>query len=209
MKYFRTPRFLKWAYPKRTWSFSVSEPYVYLTFDDGPIPEVTPIILDFLSQNNLKATFFCVGENVKKYPTIFERIIREGHTVGNHTQFHNNAHKTHTKEYLKSLIAGKVTTSSTLFRPPYGRLSIIKSKRIAKENSIIMWSFLTYDWDQSVKISTVRKKLSTLKAGDIVVLHDNIKSKDRVIPILKELVVQMELKQLTSRAILPEYVKRK
>lgn len=201
MYLFKTPRFLKWVYPERTWSFSVKEPFVYLTFDDGPIPEVTPKILDFLKEKQAKATFFCVGENVLKYPEIFERIKREGHVIGNHTHFHSHAFKTTKENYSRSLKLGNQATSSTLFRPPYGRLWPKMGKEIAKTNKIIMWTFLTYDWNHAVSLKTIEKKINQIKAGDIIVLHDNLKSAHRVLPILEMLFREMKQKQLTAKGI--------
>lgn len=201
MQFFRTPRFLKWVFPKRTWSFSIYKPVVYLTFDDGPIPEVTPKILDFLKEKKYKATFFCVGENVRQYPELFSRIKSEGHAIGNHTQFHSNARQTSKSEYLSSLEMGKQTVNSKLFRPPYGRLNAVIGKKIAKNNTIIMWSLLTYDWDKSVPLTRVKKQIRRLKAGDIVVLHDNLKSSDRVLPILEMLASEIKEKKLTASSI--------
>ncbi|MGB0933059.1 MAG: polysaccharide deacetylase family protein [Lishizhenia sp.] len=202
MKLFRTPRFFKWVFPKKTWSFSVSTPSVYLTFDDGPIPEVTPKILDYLKQKQFKATFFCVGENVRKHPELFERIKEEGHSIGNHTQYHNNSKHTDKLSYLSSYEKGKETVNSLLFRPPYGRLNISRTNKIAKTSKIIMWTLLSYDWDQSVSLRTIKNKIKTLRAGDIVVLHDNLKSANRVLPILEMIAQEIESKNLTTSVII-------
>lgn len=99
----RTPKLLQWIYPKRVWAFSRSTPNIYLTFDDGPIPEVTPWVLDLLKEYNAKATFFCIGNNVQKYPEIFNRILAEGHSVGNHTFHHLNGWKTNAPAYIEDV----------------------------------------------------------------------------------------------------------
>jgi len=105
----KTPKFVKWIFPKRIWAFSRLEKGVHLTFDDGPIPEVTPWILDLLKEYNAKATFFCIGENVAKHPEIFKRILAEGHSVGNHTFNHLNGWKTKTSEYIENILKSERT----------------------------------------------------------------------------------------------------
>ena len=123
MKLFKIPQFVKWVYPKRIWGISTSDPIVFLTFDDGPIPEITPWILDFLLAKNIKATFFCVAENVLKYPEIYQRILDEGHSVGNHSFNHNNGYKTDYNSYITSFQKADSIIKSKLYRPPYGKMT--------------------------------------------------------------------------------------
>ncbi len=189
MKLFKVPQFVKWIYPKRIWGISISEPTVYLTFDDGPIPEITPWILDFLKSKNIKATFFCVAENVLKYPEIYQRIIREGHKVGNHSYNHNNGSKTPFKAYIESFEKAKEIIDSNLYRPPYGRLTGKQEKYISKSHKIIMWSWLSYDFDKSVSIEKIITKANReIKSGTILVLHDNIKIVERTKVLLPQIV---------------------
>jgi len=202
MIFFKTPRFLRWIFPRRTWGFLRSNNEVFLTFDDGPNPEITPWILDFLKEKNLKATFFCVGNNILKYPSLFQRILDEGHVVGNHTMNHDKETKTPFPIYLNSINETKKLVNNNLFRPPYGRLKIWNSYLISKEYQIIMWSWLSYDFDKNVPISTILSKAETqIKAGDILVLHDNDKVKDRVIELLPELVKILMKKGLKFKTI--------
>ena len=198
MKLFKIPQFVKWIYPKRIWGISVSEPIVYLTFDDGPIPEITPWILDFLKSKNIKATFFCVAENVLKYPKIYNRIFKEGHSVGNHSFDHNNGYKTDYVSYIESFEKADSIIKSNLYRPPYGKMTKRQERQIRKTHKIIMWSWLSYDFDELVSIEKILKKAKCqVKPGSILVLHDNTKIIERtklLLPQLVELLVQKGFK---------------
>lgn len=170
---------------------------VYLTFDDGPHPEITVWILDFLKEKGLVATFFCVGANILKYPEVFERIKEEGHQVGNHTMRHENSTKTNWRNYLRSVKHCEKLIGNQLFRPPYGRLSAWKSAILSKHYNLIMWSWLSYDYDRNVALETIYESAEKeLKAGDILVLHDNPKVNDRVQILLPKLVEVIEKKGL-------------
>lgn len=205
MKLFRTPRFFRILFPNKTWGFSRLEKTVYLTFDDGPSPEITPWVLDLLKENGIQATFFCVGENVKNHPMIFERIVQEGHLVGNHSMNHIKGTKTSLKEYLNSVDSAKEYIDSSLFRPPYGRISLTQTRALRKKYQIVMWSWLSYDFDRSVPIETILKKAkSQIKSGDILVLHDNPKIADRLKILLPELITLIREKKLEFNVI-PRY----
>lgn len=197
MRIFKTPRFFKWIFPRKTWGFSRSIKSVYLTFDDGPNPEITPWILDFLKERNIKATFFCVGSNIVKYPELFDRIVSEGHTVGNHTLNHDKGTKVSFKKYKNSIQETELLVKNNLFRPPYGRINYWKSYLLSKKYKIIMWSWLSYDFDQKVPIALIFEKAKKqISAGDILVMHDNDKVKDRVKEILPKLVAILKEKGL-------------
>ena len=202
MKIFKTPRFFKWIFPRRTWGFSRSIDQVYLTFDDGPNPEITPWILDYLKEKNIQATFFCVGSNIKRYPELFQRIKTEGHSVGNHTMNHDKGTKVPFKQYKSSISETKKLIGNNLFRPPYGRINTWKSYQLSKEYHLIMWSWLSYDFDSSIPISTILKKAKKqIKAGDILVLHDNPKVTDRVKELLPKLIEIIDQKGLKFEKI--------
>ncbi len=201
MKLFKTPRLFYWLFPRRTWGFSLSSNEVFLTFDDGPDPEITPFVLDFLKQKNIKATFFCVGHNVVKYPDIYQRILAEGHHVGNHTYDHLNYYKTDKETYIKSIDEASKHIASNLFRPPYGRIDSKLSKSLSKKYQIIMWSWLSYDYDRTIPISSILKQAQKIKNGDIIVLHDNSKVKDRVSDLLPQLIDLLEKKGLQFSVI--------
>lgn len=202
MKLYKTPRFLRLIFNRRSWGFSLNENVLYLTFDDGPHPDITPWVLDELLKENVKATFFCVGENVARYPEIYQRILAEGHAVGNHTMKHENALKTKPTDYLRSVEQAGKLIDSKLFRPPYGRLTPALARKIRKEYSIIMWSWLSYDYDRSVPIETILEKAEKqIKSGQILVLHDNPKMADRQKQLLPALLQILKKKNLQSQPL--------
>ncbi len=175
---------------------------VYLTFDDGPTPVLTHWILEFLAKENIKGTFFCVGDNIKKYPEQFLSLKENGHRVGNHTMAHQNAAKTKWRSYKTSVAECEALIGNDLFRPPYGRLSAWKSARLAKKYKIIMWSWLSYDYDANVPVKDILESAKKdIQAGNILVLHDNDKVKERLKEILPELVAIIREKGLTFAVI--------
>lgn len=157
---------------------------LYLSFDDGPHPEITPFVLDTLKKYNAKATFFCIGKNVEKYPDVYRRILDDGHRVGNHTMSHMNSKKTEERIWLEDVKAASKWIDSDLFRPPYGRISRFQEKvlREAKPGyRTIMWTVLSGDFDQKLKAEEcwqIVKRKS--KAGSIIVFHDSDKAWQRL-----------------------------
>ena len=202
MKLYKTPRFLRLIFKRRTWGFSLVKKAIYLTFDDGPHPDITPWILDFLKEKNLHATFFCVGENVVRYPEIYQRIIDEGHAVGNHTMKHLNAIKVKPKDYLQSIEDAQKVIHSKLFRPPYGRLTPTLAKKIRSKYVIIMWSWLSYDFDPNITIEKILEKAKKqVKGGDILVLHDNPKITEKQKILLPALIEQLSEKKFIYKIL--------
>ncbi|WP_343637523.1 polysaccharide deacetylase family protein [Fluviicola sp.] len=201
MRLFKPPRLTNWVFPRLRWRFSVSGPVVFITFDDGPNPEITPFVLDLLKEYNWKATFFCVGQNVIKYPELFQRILSEGHAVGNHTMKHLNSVKTENELYLESFREFEATYPTKLFRPPYGRIKPGVAKEIAKTHQIIMWSWLSYDYDLSVSNERILAEAKRIKQGEILVLHDNAKIVERQ----KELLPQL-FRLLEEKGFRPEVI---
>ena len=188
IKVFKTPFFYRWIFHRRVWGFS-DKKAIYLTFDDGPTEELTDWILDFLKQENIKATFFCVGANAKKLPLLINQIKSEGHALGNHTMRHEKGILVSKKDYLHSIKETSEHVNSKLFRPPYGRLPMHYSRVIQKEYKIIMWSWLSYDFDETISIKTIiNKAKKQIKGGDIIVVHDNLKVEQRIKELLPELV---------------------
>lgn len=183
-KLFKTPSFIRWMVPRRTWGFSSSET-LYLTFDDGPTEGLTAWILDVLKEKGVKASFFCVGSNAKQYPELMERILNEGHVIGNHTMKHENGNKTSKEDYLASIEEASIYVDSKLFRPPYGRLPVPYVSSIRKNYEIIMWTWLSYDFDESVSVNDIlEKSKKQIKPGDILVLHDNLKIEEKTKELL-------------------------
>ena len=177
----KTPTIIQRLLPGYTWRMPTDERILYLTFDDGPIPTVTPWVLDTLRQFDAKATFFCVGENVERYPAIFRRLSSEGHAVGNHTHQHLNGWKTDTAKYLHNVAQCADWVPGHLFRPPYGRLQSNQAKILKQNYQIVMWDVLSGDFDQRI---TPQKCLDNItrhsRPGSIVVLHDSLKAEQNL-----------------------------
>lgn len=194
MLYFvRSPVWLQKLFPRRVWKMHGQEKKIYLSFDDGPHPAHTPFILDYLLQYNAKATFFCIGRNVKKYPDVYQRIINEGHSVGNHTFNHLDGTKTNDKEYLEDVAAAGACMETNLFRPPYGRLSTFQAKLLMELNrpyKIIMWTVLSGDFDPDIsKKRCLENVLLNAGKGSVVVFHDSDKAAEKmqyVLPLILE-----------------------
>lgn len=181
-----------------TWHKSRREKFIYLTFDDGPIPVVTPFVLNTLKKFNAKATFFCIGDNVRKYQDIFSMVQSEGHTIGNHTYNHLKGWKTGNKEYLRNFEEGAELTGYRLFRPPYGRIkkSQIKMiKTLYPATEIIMWDIISGDWDKNTSSEKcIQNVLSNARNGSIIVFHDSEKAWKHL-----EYTLPMILTTLTER----------
>ncbi len=181
MHFVRPIFILKYIYPEAIWREDKNKNNIYLTFDDGPIPEITPWILDCLKEKNVKATFFCVGENIKKHPEIFKRLLDEGHVVGNHTYNHLRGWNTENKEYFDNINRCQELTETNLFRPPYGRARKSQMKELAKDFKIVMWDVLTGDYDQEITPHECYKNcIDKTRNGSIIVFHDNIKAINNV-----------------------------
>ena len=193
------PRFIQRLYPERIWAFSRSSNSVFLTFDDGPIPEVTPWVLDKLKKHNAKATFFCIGENVQKHPEVFQKILSEGHSVGNHTFNHLKGTKTETSEYIENVEkAGRQMENnsefkiqnSKLFRPPYGKITPIQAKKLQKKGiKIVMWDIISYDFDATIsEEQCLQNVLKNIKPGSIIVFHDSLKAEKNLRYVLPKVL---------------------
>ena len=181
MYFINAPFFLRWYYPNVIWNKPRNQKKLYLTFDDGPIPEITPWILDCLKKYNIKGTFFCVGENIEKHPTIFSRIIEEGHRIGNHTFNHLKGWDTDTITYVDNVYKCNLLTKSNLFRPPYARAKKNQLKRLEKDFQFIYWDVLSGDFDINLAPEKcLENVLNYTKNGSIIVFHDNIKAIPRV-----------------------------
>ena len=187
IRFFKTPYLFRWMYPGRIWRLPSKET-IYLTFDDGPSPNLTPWILQFLREKGISATFFCIGENVSKHPHILEEIRASGHVIGNHSMHHEKGSRVSKSAYLNSIEQTDRLVRSNLFRPPYGRLPFLLSRIVRKKHKIIMWSWLSYDYDKKVPINTIIEKANRISPGDILVLHDSPIIEDRVKELLPKLI---------------------
>lgn len=177
-------RILPFFFPHYTWHKSKAEQVVYLTFDDGPIPDVTEWVLDVLAQHQIKATFFCIGDNIRKHPAVFQRTLAEGHQVGNHTFNHLKGWKTSLQDYLANTQLGQqeiekhLKQPTRLFRPPYGKLTKQQGKKLVDAGyEVIMWSIITKDYEANLHPQACLKRtLKRVKAGSIIVFHDSLKA---------------------------------
>jgi peptidoglycan/xylan/chitin deacetylase (PgdA/CDA1 family) len=180
--YLVKPNFLiRSIYSSLIWKVNTQEKIIYLTFDDGPIPEVTPWVLQQLKAYQAKASFFCIGNNVQKHPEIFEQIRKENHQIGHHTFHHLNGWKTKNDVYLKNVALGNEAAPSQLFRPPYGKLKRAQIKELCKSYKLIMWDVLSYDYDaKTTKESCWKNVKHATQNGSIVVFHDSMKAQENL-----------------------------
>jgi len=187
----KTPWLVKKSFPDFVWDIHTkksAKKTVYLTFDDGPTPDITEQVLDILKKYEAKATFFCIGKNIEKNPTIFNRILKEEHTIGNHTYNHLKGWESDTNDYLEDvektteLINSKISNQQSiivnLFRPPYGQIKLSQAKQLQKLGyKIIMWDVLAIDWDDKISQKKILKNVvNNTKPGSIVVFHDSLKA---------------------------------
>ena len=204
--FIKTPRILKQLFAKYTWSFFTNKKEIYLTFDDGPIPQVTEFVLDQLHNFNAKATFFCIGDNIRKHPAVFSRIVNEGHSVGNHTFNHLNSWKSSNTAYIEniskceSLLPDQKTK---LFRPPYGKIKRKQAKQLlASDYKIIMWDVLSADFDSSItKEKCLQNVLENAQNGSIIVFHDSIKASDKLYYALPKVLKEFSQRGYDFKAI--------
>ena len=182
MNLYSAPFWIRALYPKDLfWRIPTKQREVFLTFDDGPVPEVTPLVLSILKKYNVKATFFCVGENVQKYPEIFELVQNEGHAIGNHTFHHVKAWKTEYNSYLSEVEQCNILVKNNLFRPPHGQISRKIARHLSKEYRIIMWSALTGDYDKRLSgEQCLANAVNNTAPGSIIVFHDSLKARERM-----------------------------
>lgn len=184
MFWVRTPSIIQKIFPKIIWNFAnevapipsctILNKKVYLTFDDGPHPTITPWVLEQLATKNIKATFFCLGENIEKYPAVFQQILEEGHCIGNHGYKHYNGWKISKQQFLENYRKGKEISNSDFFRPPYAKIRALKH---FKKGEIIICTVLPHDYHPKVSAEMCLNNITkNLKENDIIVLHDNEKA---------------------------------
>lgn len=190
----RTPGILRQLFSDFVWNLDPQSNTMYLTFDDGPIPDVTPWVIDVLDKFDAKASFFCVGENVSKYPDIFHKLQAAGHTIGNHTYNHLSGWATDNASYLKNVRKGALITGSKLFRPPYGRIKPSQMKFIKSHYQVVMWDVLSGDFDESLsKEKCLNNVISKTRPGSIIVFHDSEKAFPRLkytLPVFLEIFAE-------------------
>ncbi|MBR5037355.1 MAG: polysaccharide deacetylase family protein [Prevotella sp.] len=183
----RPARYIRWFYPHATWRMDPNEKAVYLTFDDGPIPEATPFILKTLEAFGAKATFFVVGDNVRKHPELFQQIIDGGHQVGNHTMNHISSFKHWTTTYIINTFQANELVHAHLFRPPHGWMRHSVYYWLKKYFRVVMWDVLTRDYSKWMTAEDVVENVKSLtRNGSIITFHDSLKSIDKLQTALPE-----------------------
>lgn len=210
--FIQTPILLKFIFRNWDWRLSHKEKVLYLTFDDGPTPEITEWTLNELKKYEAKATFFCIGKNIGEHPEIFRKIIEENHSVGNHTNNHLNGWKTKTATYLQNIedadkyfeeYGTNKANDQKLFRPPYGRLSFSQSKKIRKMGyKIIMWDVLSADFDQKISNEKcLENVIRNIQNGSIIVFHDSIKASEKLKYVLPKVLEYYSYKGFDFKSI--------
>jgi peptidoglycan/xylan/chitin deacetylase (PgdA/CDA1 family) len=167
------------------WRKKTSSKVIYLTFDDGPVPDITPAVLAILDQYKWKATFFCVGENVSKHPDIYNEILQQGHKTGNHTYNHLKGFSCNSADYLLNVQKAAQYIDSDLFRPPHGQISAKQIKLLKNDYQLVMWDVITHDYNQKLTPEQVLSNITNnVRSGSIVVFHDSIKAADNMLTVL-------------------------
>lgn len=200
-----SPFWLQWLYPSMIWHKSREEKSVYISFDDGPIPVVTPFVLNTLNRFNAKATFFCIGDNISQNPEIFQQLLDAGHAIGNHTFNHLNGWKSADEDYINNIRKAQKLTGTNLFRPPYGRIRRSQIKRLKATFpgvQIIMWDVLSADFDTNVHPEAcIKNVLKHTRNGSIIVFHDSLKAFPRLEKALPIVLEQLSAKGYNFRKL--------
>lgn len=196
------PLFYRILFPECVWRLHRKRKCVYLTFDDGPIPEVTPWVLDTLDQYGVKATFFCVGDNVRRNPELFEEIKRRGHNVGNHTMNHLQGIKVTSQRYLRNVLEAHRYINSPLFRPPHGLLRWAQASILREQFTIIMYDLVTRDYSNKLSGEDVLNNVKRYaRKGSIIVFHDSLKAEKNLKYALPRAIEWLKSKGYTFELI--------
>ncbi len=202
----KTPRWISWLFPNLLWRLEATDPpSLYLSFDDGPIPEVTPWVLDQLAQYQAKATFFCLGRNVEQHPDIFAQIKAAGHQVANHSHTHLNGWESNLSPYLLDVQTCASWVDSPLFRPPYGRIKYRQMQQLQKAGyKIVMWDVIAGDFDQQISREKCWQNiLKYTQNGSILVLHDSQKAWPHLQYVLPQLLAHYKAQGFNFKTIQP------
>ncbi len=202
MYFIKTPDFVKSLFPSFVWNINTEEKTVYLTFDDGPVPQVTPWVLDQLNTFNAKATFFCVGDNINRYPDLFDRIVEEGHQVGNHSYNHLAGWKSDNVDYFKNIRKCAHQVNTDLFRPPYGKMKPRQAEFLSRYYKIVMWDILSGDFDEENSPERcVRNVVNNVRKGSIIVFHDSLKAFPNLKIALPQVLEELQKRGYTFESI--------
>ena len=200
----KTPKFIKGIFPNYVWDMPLLDnKTIYLTFDDGPHPDITPWVLKTLKTYNAKATFFCIGDNVRKYPETLQDTISQGHAIGNHTFNHLKGWKFNTEDYIKNVEKAAEIIPSKLFRPPYGKIKNKQAKLLMQQGyRIIMWSIISFDWKNTLSEEDCLKAvIKHTQNGHIIVFHDSIKASKNMQYVLPKVLEYFSKKGFTFKSL--------
>lgn len=189
MYWHRTPQLIQWLYPNLIWHKSRKEKTLYVTFDDGPVPEVTPLVLKILNDYNAKATFFCVGDNIAKHQSVYDQVVQNGHSTANHTYNHLNSWNTKTNKYLANVKQSQTYLKpdlemgrKPLFRPPYGKIKRRAVSKLSSKYEIVMWDVLAGDFDKNITPEQcLTNTIKSTRSGSIIIFHDSLKAKNNML----------------------------
>jgi len=202
MYFAKTPKLIQALFSQYLWRIPSKEKVLYLTFDDGPIPEVTPWVLEQLAQYKAKATFFCVGDNVQKYPSVFQQLLANGHQVGNHTFHHLDGWKSENKIYFEDVDNCAKVINSEYFRPPYGHLKISQARFLSKQYRIVLWDILSGDFDIKMsKEKCLKNVVNNATSGSIIVFHDSLKAEEKLRFVLPKVLSHYSQQGFRFKAI--------
>ena len=214
----KTPLVAKKLFPNYVWDIATTDKVIYLTFDDGPTPEITNWTLNVLKQYDAKATFFCIGYNIDKHPEIFQNILNDEHAIGNHTQNHIKGWQNSAKAYIKNIeeaqkvidfkiqnskLVNHKSSNVNLFRPPYGQITPKQGKKLIElDYKIIMWDVLSFDWDKNVTPETCLKNvISKSNKGSVIVFHDSVKASKNMQYTLPKVLEYFSKKGYTFKSL--------
>lgn len=198
---YRIPFFLQKLFPAYTWKVNTDDKQLFLTFDDGPHPQITPWVLNILAEFNAKATFFCVADNVKKYPEVYKQIILAGHSIGNHTYHHLNGWKHSSSDYLADVKLAETYIESKLFRPPYGKITRKQAKELLPNYQIVMWDRLSVDYKKDLNIEESLRHMKRVDKGSIIVFHDSEKAFENLQKLLPALLTNYKERGFNLNAL--------
>jgi peptidoglycan/xylan/chitin deacetylase (PgdA/CDA1 family) len=193
MTLYQPPKILKLLSPA-TYQIPTTEREIYLTFDDGPCAETTPIILEILRKHDTKATFFCVGDNIINHPELFAQIKTEGHQVANHTMHHSKGFYTNTNDYINEIDECAALVGNNLFRPPHGLITPRQNAMLRNKGyKIIQWDVITYDWDTKHTTNDILNIIKQYtRPGSIIAMHDSIKAAPRILQVLDNIITWLK-----------------
>jgi len=208
LNFFRTPFLLPLLYPNLTWRVPTDDKVLYLTFDDGPVPGPTEFVLKQLRDHDARATFFCIGDNVRKHPTVFDQVLGQGHAIGNHTFNHLKGWRTSRQRYLENVAQCQrqmelgQALPARFFRPPYGRITRTQIKALTDQYQIVMWDVLTHDYARSVSPEQcLRGSIDAARPGSIVVFHDSLKAERNLTYVLPKFLAHFSAQGFVFRTL--------